>query len=225
MEPIKNYSERIREIAERCAKRLEDPEYQRNAARLAAENEAQARAQAESARNQALLGTGIPLLFWPYLDGAPEVLAEQKAAEFLADPRPTFLVLAGKKGLRKTSALCRCVWAKRGRFTCAQELVMAGSFDRALWGDLEHAPVLGLDELGAEHPNTAFEAALYALLNKRHENLRKTVIATNLDAPGFARRYAANGLDRLAERIVKGGMWVNLDGPSMRPHWTDREED
>jgi DNA replication protein DnaC len=80
------------------------------------------------------------------------------------------------------------------------------------------APILALDELGAEQGNTAFDANQYTVLNNRFRRERKTVIATNLVAADFRERYLARegGLDRLHERLVAGGRWVNLPGESMR---------
>ena len=83
--------------------------------------------------------------------------------------------------------------------------------------------MLCLDEFGAESPNPAYEANLYALLNRRYQAQRKTLIATNLNAASFRQRYCAAGLDRLLERMQTGGDFVILPGETLRAHWSETE--
>jgi DNA replication protein DnaC len=234
MEHIGNLSGKIAEWARRCAERAETPEYRANAARLTSESAADAQRQAESDRKLDLLRSGVPMGLWDAVEKPNATDATREVGQFLAAPAETFCVLAGPKGRGKTFAICWAVATRTrtrrdgtvardlGRFVEAQDMVSAGTFDASFWGGLEAAPLLGLDELGAEHPNSAFEASLYALLNKRHQHGRKTIIGTNLDAAGFRLRYGSGGLERLIDRL-KTGRWVNLPGESMRTHWTNRE--
>jgi len=152
-------------------------------------------------------------------DATPATRAVQ---DFIAAPSAQrFLVLAGKKGTGKTFAAAWAAWLLHGRYVDAQQLVAAGTFEGSTWLDLAACPLLALDELGAEYPNPAFEANLYALLDRRYRQGKRTVIATNLNATDFRARYGEHGLDRLLERIKTGGRWVSLDGESLRKHWSE----
>lgn len=225
MEHIGRHTEAIKAWAERCAARAADPEFQRNAARLAAENAEQERASRESERKAALRRCGVPEGVWGALQEPEETDALRAVRDFLgAGPRVVFCTLAGKKGRGKTFAVAWAVAQRGGRFVEAQDLVAAGSFDREFWDELEATPLLGLDELGGEHMNPAYEASLYALLNKRYQRGRKTVIGTNQNAPEFRERYGAGGLERLIERMQTAGVWVNLPGESMRRHWSEASD-
>lgn len=202
----------------------ETPEYQANSAKIAAENIEYERQQAQHRRTARLRVTGVP----------PETaigeyrttIAITAALDFIdGPPALRFLMLGGKKGTGKTFALGVTVWNRGGKYVDAQALVAAGSFDGEFWHELERAPILALDELGAEYPNPAFEANLYALLDRRYRMGKRTLIATNLNTVEFKNRYCEHGLDRLLERLRTGGRWVALDGESLRQHWTDTQQD
>jgi DNA replication protein DnaC len=213
-------SDALRAAFDRIKAITETPEYQANLARLANEEAEYERKQAEHRHAFRLKVTGVP----------PEV-AEQAVkvtvtttvvADFLAGPAALrFLMLGGKKGTGKTFAIAHAIWTNGGRYVDAQQLVAAGTFDGSTWTDLASTSLLALDELGAEHPNPAFEANLYALLDRRYRTGKRTLIATNLNATDFKARYCENGLDRLIDRLKTGGQWVSLDGESLRQNWAE----
>ena len=225
--------ERIAALVERCRIRSEDPEFRRNAERLAAENSEAAAVLAASELTHARLRSGVPVGLWNPLRPAESPLEHANPTPALnavrvhldAPPACVFLTLSGKRGQGKTFASAFAVYAKGGRFVDAHDLVRLSSFDEGEWRDLERQPLLAIDELGAEYLNDAYRANLYALLNRRYADQRRTILATNLSAPAFVARYCPDPEDRLLERLTKGGTWANLSGESMRANWQDVESE
>jgi DNA replication protein DnaC len=216
----------ITAIVERCKSISETPEYLANAQRLTGEWAEQSAQSASLERRIALQSSGVPEEHWSALDTPKSRPAHDAVARFLAGPPELrFLVLSGPKGVGKSFALSWAVHKRGGQFTSAQALVFAGSFDREVWEPLFPAPVLALDEIGAEQSNAAYDASLYELLNRRYSANRKTVLATNLDQKGFRARYLGLGLDRLLDRLRTGGEWVTLPGESIRKHWSERDRE
>ena len=231
---MQSVSERLAEVIARCQARAEEPEFQRQAQRLAAEEAESKAVLAQVERNHRLLRSGVPVSLWDPtaakrgeaspLDAPKATPALEAVKAFLdSPPASVFLTLAGKRGQGKTFAAAFAVYARGGRFADAHDLVRLSSFDDAEWRDLERQPVLAVDELGAEYLNDAYKANLYALLNRRFADQRKTVLCTNLSAPAFVARYCPDPEDRLLERLTVAGTWVSLDGQSMRSHWANRE--
>ncbi len=121
--------------------------------------------------------------------------------------QPAIAILAGRPGNGKTSAIGRAV-ARHGMpalFVVAR--VIAGSprngWNRDAWERWTSVDLLAIDELGREEPGEggAGIARVSALLAERYDNGRATICATNLDAAGFAARYAD---DRLSSRLAAG---------------------
>lgn len=225
MENLADISTRIAEWARRMEARSRTPEYQEAAARLAAqdaENEARSR---ETQRKLNLHSAGVPGSLWESVREPEETQALAAAREFLSAPAPlVFLVLVGPAGRGKTFAAAWAVSEREGRYVVAHDLVHAGSFD-PIWRELAEAPVLALDEVGAEYRNPAFDASLYTLLNSRHAHNRKTLICTNLDAVSFVARYCPNPADPLRDRLRTAARWETLPGESMRKPWSETEKD
>jgi DNA replication protein DnaC len=202
---------------------IETPEYQKNARRLEAEYASLAESEADRARRLRLIDGRVPQAFWDTVRD-PQITDALAAVKhhLTAAPREcVFLALAGPRGRGKTTALACAVAEYGGLYIEAHELVRVGTFDD-VWDEAARAPVLVIDELGAEFMNDAYRASLYELLNTRYSNNRKTIIATNLDAQAFRMRYCPDANDRLAERIAKGGRWFNLPGESMRRNWQEK---
>lgn len=61
--------------------------------------------------------------------------------------------------------------------------------------------LLVLDEIGADYGTKHSKALLFDVFNKRYENVRPTIILTNLDAPAL-REYLG---DRIIDRMREGG--------------------
>lgn len=211
----------IQEWAARCAARAETPEFQANAAKLAEQTAAFNAAQREVDRKLALVQAGIPTALWDLLRAPKETPALVAVREWFAGPSAcVFLSLAGQAGRGKTFAAAWAISERGGQYALAHDLVAAGTFD-PIWKDLASAPLVALDELGNEYRNDAYSASLYTLLNTRHAHQRRTILATNLDAPAFAARYCPEATDPLRDRLRTASRWVNLSGESMRKHWTE----
>lgn len=219
-----NIGESLGAVLARLKVVLDDPAYQENLKRIEAENDEYERKQEEHRTAERLRRTGVP----------PEVatrrpnpsLTRTAVADFLnGPPSLRFLTLSGRKGCGKTFAAAEAVWERGGRYVDAGQLVSTSTFDEAEWGSLTRCSLLVVDELGAEHPNPAFEANLYALLDRRYRQGKRTVLCTNLNAAEFKARYCENGLDRLLDRLRTGGRWVSLDGPSLRRPWNETDKE
>lgn len=131
------------------------------------------------------------------------------------------LVLAGGVGAGKTVAMAHLAFASianeqaRPRFLNATRLPFepvfgheAGQFvDRLSFGSL-----LLLDDLGAETISAPIVSVIAAVVDFRYRHLSKTVITTNLPLKEFAERYG----QRVADRILDGGTWIELSDASMR---------
>jgi DNA replication protein DnaC len=126
------------------------------------------------------------------------------------------LILCGGVGTGKTYA---GVWAAKERWG---DFCMAQSLARRVdpWKhEIEHttllhleAPLIVLDDLGAEQDDARFGQALFALVNCRNASDRRTLITTNLTIPQIRPRYG----DRIADRLNAMAKAVQLKGASMR---------
>lgn len=217
-------SERIATLVARCRERHDDPAFQANAKKLAEDDREFAALSAEVERKTKLLQSGIPVSLWTPLATPRGTVALAAVRDHLLAPTAcVFLTLSGTKGQGKTFAACWAVYSRGGRFVDAHDLVQLSTFDGE-WMDLAREPVVAIDELGAEYLNDAYRANLYALLNRRYADERKTILCTNLAAPAFMARYCPGADDRLLDRLTKGGHWVNLAGESMRQHWSEKRD-
>lgn len=76
------------------------------------------------------------------------------------------------------------------------------------------APVLALDDLGAEGPLSAWgEEQLLRLAHERNHNGRPTIVTSNMTGPEIRERYN----DRIVERLFAGSTLISLSGKSLRP--------
>src|SRR6266540_1092063 len=152
---METVSDKIAAWAKRCQERAEDPQFKANAEKF--RETAAERVQAETDRRLDLLAAGVPMSLWDSIRAPEQTQAIEAVRRFLASPPEClFLVLAGPAGRGKTFAAEWSVAERNGRYDMAHDLVTAGSFDPA-WRELAAAPLLALDELGAEYRNPAFE--------------------------------------------------------------------
>jgi DNA replication protein DnaC len=61
---------------------------------------------------------------------------------------------------------------------------------------------LFIDDIGAEKTSDFVIEFLYQLVNKRYENMKRTVLVTNLTLEEFAQRYGDRILSRIQEMCV-----------------------
>lgn len=157
------------------------------------------------------------------------------ARSFASTPTATigrFLVLLGRRGTGKTVAaayVAREVLRRRPRdFATGQmpthlpvEFVLAATFarisgygseDKAWFERLCSAPLLVLDDFGAEHIGPFGAAMLDECLTRRHGSRLRTVITSNLDKNAFKQRAG----ERLFDRISTSGMSAVATGESLR---------
>lgn len=221
---METFGDKIRRIAAAGIAELEKPGAAERVAQLAQESAEEEAARKERERLLHLTTSGIPAKFWPLLDAPKETPAIGAVREALSGIGLGCLTLAGKAGNGKTTALAWGCWVKRGTFIHAMDLVQASAFDPNYWADLRNAPLLAIDELGAEPANVQSQAFIFDLLNRRIENERPTLIATNLDGKSFALKYLTGPMERLADRLKNYGRWVEFTAPSMRQHWADGRE-
>jgi len=214
---MSDFTERLKEIVTAGKEILDDPSFRLHAKKLESESiEFQAR-QRELAKRVRLEQSGIPRRYWEMLESPKRTAALEALDAFIAGPQDcTYLLLLGPAGRGKTAALTVGAYRAGGIYWDCQELLRESTFDTSLWRNLREAPFVALDELGAEATNPAWEANLYDLLNGRDAELRRTVLASNLNGPAIRARYASAGLQRLVDRIQSHGSLVTLPGPSMR---------
>lgn len=74
------------------------------------------------------------------------------------------------------------------------------------------APVLVLDDLGAERITEWTEEQLYRLADERSRNARPTIVTSNLDGEQLRARYGA----RVIGRLFGGAALIKLDGADRR---------
>jgi DNA replication protein DnaC len=71
---------------------------------------------------------------------------------------------------------------------------------------------LFIDDIGAEKTSEFVIEFLYILVNKRYENLKRTVFSTNLSLKEFQERYG----DRLISRLSEMCVFVEIKGEDKR---------
>jgi DNA replication protein DnaC len=74
------------------------------------------------------------------------------------------------------------------------------------------APVMVLDDLGAERISEWTEEQLYRLADERSRNSRPTIVTSNLDGEQLRARYGA----RVIGRLFGGAALIKLDGADRR---------
>ena len=134
------------------------------------------------------------------------------------------LILSGGPGCGKSLAACYPIAMTGGLFVSAPDLARLDSDtadDGEQIGDLlrraRTAKLLVLDDLGTEHEGATSWATgrIADLLCTRHERCLTTICTTNLQRRGeggVAARYGA----RLDDRLRSTGIFVGIDGPSLR---------
>lgn len=71
---------------------------------------------------------------------------------------------------------------------------------------------LVIDDMGAEKITEFVFEFVYTIINKRYENMKRTVITTNLSLDDFQERYG----DRILSRIAEMCVMIELKGKNKR---------
>lgn len=207
---------------ERHESRLRTDEVYASAFRQAERDRAAREAlEAKEARYRFLAAAGVPHHLHDLLVEAHRIEERSPVVEvrrWLRDGcRPAFLILAGGKGVGKTSAACLAISERGGRRMRARELAAASDFDLGFMASLERASLLVVDDLGTESLDAGGWALgrIVGLLDARHEADAPTVITTNLTQADFLARYDVGG-GRLRDRLRESARWINVPGESLR---------
>lgn len=228
-------SDSIGDVMQRLREKLGEPSEPREGVTYAPEHQPEptedemARVTADMLRQDRLRCrevAGMPERVRNMLTTVTNTAAVESAREFISGSR-TLLVLAGGTGCGKTVAGCVAIdeylqrdgyrFRRVGRFVKAIDLVRAGTFDAEFWEGHERSPLLVIDDLGTEPLDEKGWALanLAALIDKRYDACRKTILTTNLDVARFKARYCNDG-GRLADRIREAGAFIEFDGKSLR---------
>ena len=78
--------------------------------------------------------------------------------------------------------------------------------------ELTNQDYLFIDDIGSEKTTEFVITFLYLIVNKRYENMKRTVFATNLSLEDFSSRYG----DRILSRINEMCLLVELKGEDKR---------
>ena len=144
-----------------------------------------------------------------YIDAEVENLSEdlknliQKAIE---EDKGIFIY--GNTGVGKTYFLEAIANAKRANpenFVALlvefRDAMQKGSYFEKLQ-DFTNKEYLFIDDIGAEKLSDFVLEFLYLVVNKRYENMKRTILATNLNLKEFEERYGERILSRIAEMCV-----------------------
>lgn len=129
--------------------------------------------------------------------------------------RGTCLIFSGSAGTGKTHLACaiaNAVIAKGSSalFTTVSDALRsikraydkdAGVSETEAIAELVEPALLILDEVGMDYGTDHSKTLLFDVLNKRYENIRPTLILTNLDAPALRDYFG----DRIVDRLREGG--------------------
>lgn len=183
--------------------------------------------EAKSRRIEALFKrAAIPLRFQPksFENYQAEVEGPERAlriAKSYAEKWPevrergTCLIFAGSAGTGKTHLACaiaNAIMAKGSSalFTTVSDALRsikraydkdAGVSETDAIAELVEPSLLILDEVGMDYGTDHSKTLLFDVINKRYENIRPTIILTNLDAAALRDYFG----DRIVDRLREGG--------------------
>ncbi len=88
-------------------------------------------------------------------------------------------------------------------FADAHEMAQASNFDGELWTHLRRVHLLVVDDTGRELLDNTVRALgnIVNLLCRRHDDAKRTVCTTNLDANAWIKRYCSRDGGRLLDRM------------------------
>lgn len=129
--------------------------------------------------------------------------------------RGTCLILSGSAGTGKTHIACAIANSVMAQgysalFTTVSDALRsikrsydkdAGMSEAEAIGALVTPRLLILDEIGMDYGTEHSKTLLFDIINKRYENLRPTIVLTNLDAAALKEYFG----DRIVDRLREGG--------------------
>lgn len=137
------------------------------------------------------------------------------------------LVMCGNPGTGKTHLACAIAnhIAQKGRTTLFMTVMEAVRRVKQTWGRkdgeseadairrLQWPDLLILDEVGVQFGSTAEEIILFEVINGRYNELRPTILISNLSADSLSEYLGERVIDRMREG---GGTVLVFDWPSKR---------
>lgn len=151
-------------------------------------------------------------------DNEPKTCQAFSAVSALVAGPKTMLVISGGIGTRKSGSACWALTKKPGRYIKAARLAALASSstdeDRALYSSMFRCQLLILDDIGGEYEDSKgyFAKLFNELMDERYERRLLTIVTTNVTAARFRTAYG----DRVLDRILEVGDWVDIAGASMR---------
>lgn len=207
--------------------RLDCPHCLADAEKLELERAKRERTDAQNRKVQAMFQrSGIPMRFQKrsFENYEAKEAGQEKAlrvANAYADDwagvmeRGTCLIFSGNAGTGKTHLACAIANAVMGKGYSALYTTVSDalrSIKRAYDKDsniseseaiaaLAEPRLLILDEVGGDAGTEHTKIMLFDVMNKRYENMRPTIVLTNLDAPALRDYFG----DRITDRLREGG--------------------
>jgi DNA replication protein DnaC len=124
----------------------------------------------------------------------------------VADKKGIFIY--GNTGVGKTYFLHSLAKPKNARVRNFTELLVEfrdamnkGNYFDSI-RDLTHEDYLFIDDIGAEKLSDFVVEFLYLIVNKRYENMKRTVFATNLSVEDFIEKYGERIMSRISEMCI-----------------------
>lgn len=171
-----------------------------------AASEAEERRQAAAAARSRILASGIPPEF-----RAADV-TDPRVAGWLLSPGYG-LLLKGRPGRGKTHQACAALKALAlsgsVRFVSADDMVRecaqarkAGETPQGCINALTAPRALVIDDLGKEEDRWNAVQTLFAVIDRRGQRMRPTIVTTNMDGRALLARYSERGDRATAEAII-----------------------
>ncbi|MCK5022779.1 MAG: ATP-binding protein [Candidatus Aenigmarchaeota archaeon] len=92
-----------------------------------------------------------------------------------------------------------------------RDLMQKGEYFMSIH-DFTNEDYVFIDDIGAEKTSDFVVEFLYTIINKRYENMKRTVLSTNLTLEDFGERYG----DRILSRIAEMCIFLELKGEDQR---------
>lgn len=139
-------------------------------------------------------------------------------------PRGSWLVMTGSVGAGKTGIACSVLqkiieMGYKGLYHTVPTIrswcwdsTRRGSYPSEAMTELVRTDLLIIDELGTTTSGDAENALLNELLDKRHAQLRPTILISNLNREQLAIQLG----DRIYDRVQQCAAWLTFDWPSLR---------
>lgn len=132
--------------------------------------------------------------------------SQELALEALRDRAAEGVMLLGAAGCGKTHLACAAIAAAKPRSLFANTTVLLDDLRRGYGGEsgadlfarAKDAPLLALDDLGAEAITDWVRDRLYVLINHRWDNCRPLIVTTNVPAADLAERIGQGVASRIA---------------------------